>query len=141
MSTSETRKVPAWFWIASAVALLWEGIGVASYLSQVNGGAAMNAAQRELVAATPAWVTGAYATAAFSGLLGAIALLLRKRWARSLFILSLIAAIVQFGWVLVLSPALDLLGPSAAILPIVILIVGAGLVWLAGNAERRGWLT
>jgi hypothetical protein len=134
-------RAPAWFWLVCGLALLWEAAGVAAYLGQVYGdGAALSEAQRSLIRSTPAWVTGAYATAVFAGLAGAVSLLLKRRWAASLFILSLAAAVVQFGWVFTAGRAAELLGPSAAIFPVAIILVGVALVWLARRADRNGWL-
>lgn len=145
MNEATVSRVPSWYWAVSVLALLWTLMGVASYLMQVYGAGAglqpgMSEAQRTLDASMPAWVTGAFALAVFGGLLGSIGLLLRKRWARSLFILSLVAALAQFGWVLVVSDALALLGKQAAVFPIVILFVCVALVWFAHYADKRGWL-
>jgi hypothetical protein len=100
----------------------------------------MDENQRRLVASTPAWVTGVYAVAVFSGLAGALGLVLRRRWATALLVLSLVAATLQFGWVILFSDALQLLGGSAAILPIAIMLVAALLVAFARSADRSGWL-
>lgn len=140
------RKPPTWFWIVSALALAWELVGVASYLMQAYGGgpamqAEMTEAQLRLDASMPGWVMGAFAISVFSGLLGAIGLLIRKSWSKTLLLISLIAAAIQFGWVLLVSDAIDLLGGQAAILPIVIIVAGIFLVWFARTADRRGWLS
>ena len=34
MTEKSTNKPPVWFWIVSAVALIWNGIGVNMYLQQ-----------------------------------------------------------------------------------------------------------
>jgi hypothetical protein len=145
MNASPATRVPAYFWVVSVLALLWSLIGVSSYLVQVYGGgpamqAEMTDAQRTLEASMPAWVTGAFAIAVFAGLLGSIGLLIRKKWARMLLVVSLVAAVIQFGWVFFMSEAVALLGSQAAILPIVVLVVGAGLIWFADRSERNGWL-
>ncbi|HEX5181601.1 MAG TPA: hypothetical protein VFW19_00475 [Allosphingosinicella sp.] len=141
----ETKQaVPAWYWIVVLLALLWEAGGCYSYLSQVSMKAAdmgaMPAAERDLRLAMPAWIWSAYAVAVWVGLTGAIALLLRRLWARPAFIVSLFAAIVQFGWVFLATPALAKLGASATALPICIVAIGIFLIWFSGAAARRGWL-
>jgi len=142
---AEARKtVPGWYWAVAVLALLWEGMGCYAYLSQVSMKAtdmgALPAAQRDLWLAMPVWVWSAYAIAVWVGLSGALALLMRQRWARWAFIVSLVAAIVQFGWTFLATDALSALGPHAAILPAAIILVGAFLVWFAGAADRWGWL-
>lgn len=140
MATTASAKASGLFWLIAGLALLWEGIGVASYLGQVYGATEMTAAQQQLVGAMPAWVTGAYAIAVFAGAVGAIGLILRRRWARLFFIVSLIAAMVQFSWTFTAGRALDLLGGGAAVLPIFILLAGAALIWFSSYAARRSWL-
>jgi hypothetical protein len=141
----ETRtQVPFWYWIVAVLALLWEAAGCYSYLTQVTMKAAdiarLPAAQRDPWLSMPAWMWSIYAVAVWVGLTGALALLMRQRWARGLFIVSLVAVIVQFGWVFLATPALARLGASAAALPACIVVIGAALVWFAGVAVRRGWL-
>ncbi|HEX4738889.1 MAG TPA: hypothetical protein VH331_15155 [Allosphingosinicella sp.] len=136
--------VPAWYWIVAVLAFLWEAGGCYAYLTQVTmkvaDMGAMPAAQRDLWMSMPLWIWSAYAVAVWVGLTGALALLLRQRWARAAFIVSLVAAILQFGWVFLATPALAKLGAGATALPICIIVVGAALVWFAGDATRRGWL-
>ena len=43
----------------------------------------------------PAWVTGSFALAVFTGTIGNIALLLRKSWANLILIISLFSVIAQ----------------------------------------------
>ena len=43
----------------------------------------------------PAWVTGSFALAVFSGTIGNIGLLLRKKWTNLILIISLISVVAQ----------------------------------------------
>ena len=144
MASGARNGVPGWYWAVAVLALLWEAGGCYAYLTQVTMKAAdmgtLPAAQRDLWLAMPAWVWSAYAVAVWVGLTGALALLMRQRWARAAFIVSLAAAIVQFGWVFLATPVLSAIGPSSAIFPACIIIVGGLLVWFAGYAAQRGWL-
>lgn len=138
-------RPPAWFWVLAVLGLAWEAFGVFTYLMHVgmfaSDAATMPEAERALVENIPTWVTAAYAIAVFSGLLGALGLVLRKRWARSLLWLSLIAIVVQFGWWILLSGALETMGPSMLVMPAIVTVVAIVLVWLANTGVRRGWLT
>lgn len=144
MSDNAGIKVPTWFWIVAVLALLWELMGVGSYLYHVTMSAEAIAAlpegQRDLMNATPSWVMGAFAIAVFSGLAGAVGLVLRRKWAKPLLILSLVAAVIQFGWVFLVFKAHETLGPSSAVFPGIIIVIGAFLVWFASDAAKRGWL-
>lgn len=126
------------------LAFLWEAAGCYAYLTQVTMTVGsmgnMSAAQRDVWLSMPAWVWAVYAVAVWVGLTGALVLLLRQNWTRLAFIVSLIAAIIQFGWVFLATRALATLGASAIILPAFVVVIGAALVWFAGEAARRGWL-
>ena len=75
------------------LALLWNLFGVAMFFLQFNMSpetlAAIPADQRALYESTPAWVHGAFAVAVFGGALGSAVLLLKKRLALPLLLLSL----------------------------------------------------
>ncbi|MGJ8536124.1 MAG: hypothetical protein ACSHW2_03145 [Parasphingopyxis sp.] len=145
MNNVLSRKPPGSFWAISILALLWNGIGCFQYFALTTAtdeqlATMFSAAERTIFQSTPAWVTGAFAIAVFGGLIGALALLARKGWARILFILSLIAVIVQHSWTFVFSGYLDIMPATAAIGPVLVVIVGIFEIWYAGNASRRGWL-
>lgn len=138
-------KPPLWFWIVAVLALFWEGAGCFAYVAQAGMSdadmARLPAAQQEIWRAMPAWAMSAYAVAVWVGLLGAIALLLRKAWARPLFLVSLLGALAQFGWTFLGSPILRTIGLADAItFPAVIILIAVFLVWFAGHARRRHWL-
>ena len=144
MATASEIRVPVWFWIVSGVALLWEAMGCYSYLMEVSMNsariAALPEAERTLMQSTPAWLYAVFAVAVWVGLLGAVSLLMRRAWARSLFIVSLVAVLIQFGWWFLVQKAASVLGRSAYGLPALIVVVAVLLVWFSGVATKRGWL-
>lgn len=145
MTADSTNKPPVWFWVMSVLALIWNIIGVMSYLAQaytsIEDLESMTQAQRELFEAQPAWVTGAFAIAVFGGTLGCIALLLRKKWAKPVLIVSLLGVLAQFVYGLFLSNTIEVYGNQAIIFPIIIIVVGVLLVLLAKKGIQKGWLT
>lgn len=132
------------FWIIGAAALVWNLLGVAAYLTQVNMSpeayAALAPEVRALSDATPVWATAAYAVAVFVGTLACIALLLKKSWAVALFAISLLAVFVQFGYSLLLADTIAVLGIQVIIMPLCIIGIGIFLLLFARNATRRGIL-
>ncbi len=76
MTKNVTTKPPAWFWIVSVVALLWNLMGAMAYLAQAfitdEGKAMLPSDQQELLESTPAWATAAFAIAVWAGVLGCI---------------------------------------------------------------------
>ncbi len=143
-ATFNSDRVPGWYWAVALAALLWNGFGCFMYLTQVGMDAAemakLPAVQQEVWRAMPGWAVGAYAVAVWAGLLGAVGLLLRRRWARLAFAASLLGVIVQFGWTFLGTPILERMGASAAAFPAFILLVIALLLWFSGVAAKRGWL-
>jgi len=144
MEETARKAVPGWYWAVAILPLAWEALGCLAYLMQVTMRSAdlakLPEAQRDIWLAMPAWVTTAYAIAVWVGLGGAAGLLLRQRWARAAFAVSLAAMIVQFGWTFLATPILSTIGTSAAAFPALIALTGAFLLWFADRAARRGWL-
>lgn len=138
------HKPPTWYYIVAGLIGFWALIGCYAYLSQVSMGpddlARLPAQQREIWAITPGWVIGAYAIAVWIGLAGAIFLMLRLRVARQAFVISLLAVMVQFGWTFAATPILSTMGPSAAIFPLVIVMIGALELGFTHWAIGRHWL-
>lgn len=142
--TTTTVKPPTWFWVVSVIALLWNLIGVFNYLNQAFNKQlileSLDQAQREVFEGIPAWATAAFAVAVFSGTLASIGLLLRKKWAHPLFILSLLAAIAQFGHWLFINNAVEAFGPSSYTMPIMVIIFGIYLIFFSKQGIQKGWL-
>lgn len=137
-------KPPTWFWVVSVIALLWNLVGVMNYLMQAFNQVAllesMNQAQREAFEGIPAWATAAFAVAVFSGTIGCIGLLVRKKWARPLFIISLIAAVAQFIHWLFISNAVEAFGPSTYAMPVIVILIGLYLISFSKKGITKGWL-
>ncbi len=139
MSESSTNKPPIWFWIVSAVALIWNGMGVNAYLQQAYNTesyqAMYTAEQQEIAANLPVWVTAAFAIAVFGGTLAALFLLLRKKLATKLWILSLIAVIVQMGYLLINGFA------SSIGMTVMIIVFAFIFVWFSRHSQSKGWIS
>ncbi len=142
--SSRLTKPPKGYWVVSIVALLWNLIGVATYLMSVTMSqetlAQFSEAERSLYTDIPAWVTSAYAIAVFGGTIACVALLLRKSWAMHVFLISLLAILVQMGHALFITPMLEVKGGGAAVLPVLIIVVAIFLFWYASAAKKKGWL-
>jgi hypothetical protein len=138
------NKAPKWFLPVAGVALLWNLVGCAAYLSDVmltpDDVAKMDAAQQALYASRPAWAVAATAVAVWGGAAGCVGLLLRKRWALPLLLASLAGLVVQNLGLFVLSDAGSLAGPGVYALQGMVLLIAIGLVLLARRAIARGWI-
>lgn len=137
----QTISAPGWFSLAAIAAVLFEAFGVYSYLVHVSTDpASLPIDQRDLVLAMPVWMTGAYAVAVWAGLAGALLLLLRRRLAQPVLLVSLVAAVFQFGALLVVPALRNLVGSDDLLVPFVILVVCYSIWHLAWQANRSGWL-
>jgi hypothetical protein len=136
--------VPVWYWIVSALILIWNLIGCAACYSQMTAGADKIAklpeTQRDAWLAMPPAAKIAYAVAVAAGMLGAVALLLRMLAAGPLFIASLVGVIVQFGWFFMVFKGGTKLGVSSAAFPAFIALVAIGEIGFACAAKTHGWL-
>ena len=136
---------PAWYMIAAIAALLWNLLGIAMFALQYTMSpetlALLPAEQQSLYAALPGWTWIAYGVAVFAGAFGSLMLVLRRRAASGLLLLSLLGVVAQFIWQAFLGEAVALLGAASALgLPLFILVVAAVLYWFARHAAARGWL-
>ena len=138
-------KPPVWFWALAVLLLLWEAMGVYACVMQLRMGAdswpAAMDYDRRLYLAMPVWYNGVYILATFCGQLGALALLLRRMSAVPLYLVSLVAIVVMFGYVFATTNIIAHKGFAAAAgFPIVIFLLGLLALWLARTARARGWL-
>lgn len=142
---NQETKPPIVFWIISVIALLWNLMGVGAFASEflitpemMEG---MSDAKRALYENSPGWLKIVYGVATISGLLGAIFLLLRKKLALTLFLISLVAVIIQMGYSMIASNAIEALGVNqAVVMPLVVICIAAFLVYYARKAIAHDWL-
>ncbi|MFI0429129.1 hypothetical protein [Mariniflexile sp. HMF6888] len=137
--TNLKEKPPVWFWIVSVIALLWNAMGVKEYLGQAyqteSWRAALTDEQFEMISSFPSWLTAAFAIAVFAGALGSLGLLLRKKWAYMLLVVSLIAVIAQMGYILI-QGHFDGIGMTISIIAFAIF-----LVWFSKKSISKVWIS
>jgi len=144
-----TNKPPVWFWIVSVLALLWNAMGVIAYLADAYITDEMISQMTERQQAFqmldfPAWFTACYALAVFCGLLGCIFLLIRKSWAKPLFVISFIAVLGQTVHNYVLNDIYSKMNLTVNTfelsMAIAVPVVAILLIMFARDSARRGWI-
>ena len=100
-SMKMTTSTPWHLWAVGLLGLLWNGFGGYLYLMTRTQGAeflrSMGAGQESIdwQASMPAWMNALWAIGVWGGVLGAVLLLLRMKWAMHAFLASLVAMLVS----------------------------------------------
>jgi hypothetical protein len=141
---SVKRKAPIWFLFVSILLICWNLIGVLSlytHITLVNDPTILNDPAMEILYTQyPLWSTLVFALASISGFVAALLLAMKRRLAKFIFVISLIAVIMQMTHNLLMTDAMEYLGVQAAILPTLVIIIGIFSVWLSSHADRKKWL-
>ena len=137
-----TKPTPL-YWLISIVALFWNFMGIIAYLGQAyisDDALKMLPEENQLYFSNvPAWVTAAFAVAVYGGFLGAIGLIIRKKWAYFLFVMSFLALVAQHVYNFFIQNYIEMTG-SQMILPIVTFIVALFLIYFSKQKSQQGVL-
>jgi hypothetical protein len=135
------RPVAAWFIIAAVASVLFMGFGCVSYLLHVfTNPATMPLDQRTAYEAEPAWLTAAYAIAVWVGLIGALLLVMRRKIAQWLLLISVIAVLAWLAGLVLVTPLRESMSANDLIVAIVVAALTWTIYWFAWHSRRRGWL-
>jgi hypothetical protein len=141
---TNSTKPTTTFWIISVVALLWNSTGIMAYLEQaymsIEDLESLPVAEQAFYNNIPAWVTAAFAIAVFSGTLGCIGLLMRKKWATILFLVSLIAVIAHFIRNVFIQTDMEVSAVNM-IWSVVVLLIAIFMVWYSKKSTSNGWIS
>ncbi len=116
--TNETdvERTPWHLWVIGVVALLWNAMGALDYvMTQTRNEEYMSNFTPEQLSffyGFPAWVDAAWAIAVWGGVLGALLLLIRRRYAVWVFLASLIAMVITAFQNYVLSNGMEIIGDA-----------------------------
>lgn len=131
----------SWFWAGAVGVLLFMLVGVAGYLMSVTTPITdLPADQQAKMAAMPGWQTAVYAIAVWSGLAGAILLLMRRRFAVTLLLLSLVGAVGTFLPFAITPQVRELATEGDAIAAIIVIGLCWTSFWFARHSQQKGWL-
>lgn len=132
------------FWVISILALLWNAMGVNAYLQQAymteSFKAMYNEEQLKMITEAPTWATAAFAIAVFGGFLGCVLLLLRKKLAKTVFIVSLIGILVQMFYNFFIIDSMAVYGPGALVMPIMVILFAVFLIWYSKYCIQKNWI-
>lgn len=130
---SSRRRTPLHLWVVGIMALLWNAVGAFDYVAtQLRLESYTGQFTQEQLAyfdAIPAWAVAAWAIAVWFALFGSVALLLRRRVAYMLFLVSLVAMLVSTLNTFLLSDGAAIMGSGGVIFSGMIVAIGVLLLW------------
>ena len=150
MQHAVSARAPAHLWIVGALSLLWNCFGCYDYLMTRLRNTDYLAASMPGVdpSAALAWVDSfplyaqiGWGLGVWGGLLGAILLILRSRYAVWAFAASMLGIVLSIGWQLAAGPKLPgAEGPMYTVMPWVIIVIGAALLAYSSAMKNSGLL-
>ena len=139
---SKEIKLPVWYWIVSAIAILWNLTGIINFAGQAMMTKEMIAMQDDTIRPyfenMTSWAITAFAIAVIAGLVGSIMLLFRRSIAYPIFIISFLGVLVQQSYTVFVSGAT--ISGMMFITPIAVFIFGLALIVMSKGAKDRGWI-
>ncbi len=143
MTQTPKSAVPLWYWAVAIVALLWNLLGCLFFavemFAQEAAIQAMTEPQKEWARSTPGWIYVVYGLAVTTGVAGSLGLFMRKGWTIPVFAICLAAVIVQMAYTMLIGGGLQVMGPSGAVMPSLVIAIAAALLWLSWFARSRAW--
>ena len=135
------RPVAGWYKPAAVASLLFMALGCIMYLMHVLADpASMPLDQRAAYEAEPMWVTAAYAVAVWVGVIGAAMLVMRRKLAEPLLMVSLAAVLVWLAGLLVVTELRESMSANDLVVAIVVTALTWTIFWFGRHSRMRGWL-
>jgi hypothetical protein len=144
--TDTPVKAPWHIWLVGVFALLFNSIGVFDFVMSMVKGAAyqasagMTPAQIAHFQAMPPWMAVDWAVGVFGAFLASMLLLLRKKLALPVFVMSLAAFLVSLLYTYVLTGGGAVMGQQMAITSAVIAGLLVSFCWYSRFMTARGVL-
>lgn len=135
------RPVAGWFLPAAVASLLFMALGCMMYLMHVFADpAAMPLDRRAAFEAEPAWVTAAYAVAVWIGAAGAAMLVMRRKLAEPLLMVSLAAVLVWLAGLMLVTGLRENMSANDLLVAIIVTAITWTIFWFARHSRMRNWL-
>jgi hypothetical protein len=140
---SAPTKTPIHLWIVGIIGLLWSSIGAMDYfMTQTANESYMQnftPEQLEFFYGLPTWSVATWALGVWGGVLGTLLLLLRKKLAVPVLLVSLIAAVLTTVHNYAVVDGFAVMGGAGALVfSLLILVVAGALYWYARKMSETG---
>jgi hypothetical protein len=144
--TDALVRTPWHIWLIGVIAVLFNSIGVFDFImsmaqgAQYQASAGMSPDQIAHYQAMPSWMTVVWAVGVFGAFLASILLLLRRKLALPVFVLSLAAFFISLIYTYILTDGGTVMGRQMAITSAVIAALLAFFCWYSRFMAKRGVL-
>jgi hypothetical protein len=148
--TDTTKAATPWhLWAVGGISLLWNGFGGYDFVMSVTQGetwwraSGMTQPMIDYFNAMPNWMYVPWVLGVWGAVAGSILLLLRSRFAVHAFVLSLLGALgnLLYGLVIARMPTLPPEMAMMAYMPWAIVVIAAFLAWYAWTMSKKGVLS
>lgn len=147
MTTTNSKQIKTqkWFWLIAIIFLLWNIMGVLSFFGHTFiTEEALNKLpenERALYGEYSIWTTIVFAIATFGGLIGSIGLIIKRKWAKIFFIISFLGIVPQMIHNVFFTKSIAVYGFVQAVkMPVMVVLIGAFLIWFSNFSIKKNWL-
>ena len=143
---SMTVRTPWHLWVVGGLSLLWNGFGGDLYLMTQMGGEeflrSMGSTQAAIdwQASMPAWMNALWAIGVWGGVLGAVLLLMRMKWAMYAFLASLAAMVISLVASLTVFNGMNVYTTAELVQTAVLTFIAIGFLLYSRMMVRKGVL-
>jgi len=136
------RPVAGWYMVAAVVSLVLMILPVVGALIHLTTDPATLALdERAQFEAEPLWMVAAFGLTGLAGAVGGLMLVLRRKSAEPLLLVSLIGIAVWFIGLFVNSRLRDLLSTGQIAMAAIVVAIVWTIYWFARHSRQRGWLS
>ena len=143
--TTTTPGTPWHLWVIGVLALLWNGMGAFDYvMTETHNEGYMSRftpEQLEFFYGFPAWLVALWAIAVWVGVVAALLLLVRKRFAVEAFLVALVAMVITAIRNYVFADGMAVTGGFALVFTVIIFVFSFLLYLYARAMRNKGVLT
>ncbi len=138
-----TNKPTKLFWIISILALIWNAFGVFQFFVEMSMTEEMLAEYpqdiQNFMHHAPSWFTYAFGIAVFAGALGSLALVMRRKLAQFLLLISFLAVLAMTYYDFVMQNDV-IMTAEFSTMPIIVFVIALFLLLFSRNSKTKSVL-
>ncbi len=138
-----TNKPTKLFWIISIFALIWNAFGVFQFFVEMSMTEEMLAEYpqdiQNFMHHAPSWFTYAFGIAVFAGALGSLALVMRRKLAQFLLLISFLAVLAMTYYDFVMQNDV-IMTAEFSTMPIIVFVIALFLLLFSRNSKTKSVL-